>query len=148
MFYTVCVCCTIRIWYVPYAYTHTVQPYAYHQENICISNSSADYWNNNNMPNVTLYDGRIYFSRIGGNFLWVSWCRKELNLLIAFPTIIMHESGSISDTFRQSEMWFGWQKPIYYSCNRKCHIPNHGVIRSWGDVSAKLNYFGPGHMHF
>ena len=46
-----------------------------------ISNSSADYWNSNNMPNFTLNDGRISFSRIDGNFLWISWCRKELNLL-------------------------------------------------------------------
>ena len=29
MFYTICVFCTIRVWYIPYAYTRTVQPYAY-----------------------------------------------------------------------------------------------------------------------
>ena len=29
MFYTICVYRTIRVWYVPYAYTHMVQPYAY-----------------------------------------------------------------------------------------------------------------------
>ena len=33
LFYTICVFCTIRVWYIPYAYTRTVQPYAYGTEN-------------------------------------------------------------------------------------------------------------------
>ena len=115
-----------------------------HQENIYISNSSADYWNSNNMPNVTLYDGRISFSRTDGNFLWISWCRKELNLLQHFlQSLCINQEAFQKHLGNQKCDVVG--KNWYYSCNRKCHIPNHGVIGRWGDVSAKLNYFGPGH---
>jgi len=52
----------------------------------------------------------------------------------AFPTNTVHKSGCISETFRQSAMWCDWKKPIYYSCTRKCHIPNHGALLGDGEM--------------
>ena len=44
LFYTICVYRTIRVWYIPYAYTHLVQPYAYGTaiHTICVHIATAN----------------------------------------------------------------------------------------------------------